>query len=169
MAESAHGRSRTCTRVGLGDRALGLVATKAGAYRLHADGAFTEGRMRVTAVIYDRFVSPSRGCLDMRLHACRTYAAQRGWTVAAEHVDTWDATLPDRSRPGLDAAVEGVRKAANDPSTDQAVLLVHNHGRLSHNPLDLAFWRQLVAVAGGIVATVERGGHLFDATLLRAQ
>jgi hypothetical protein len=40
--------------------------------------------------------------------------------------------------------------------TDSAVLLVFNHGRLSHDPLNLAIWRYRVEIAGGMVVTVEQ-------------
>lgn len=119
----------------------------------------------VVAVIYDRLAAPSRAWLNMRLEACREYAAERGWTVAAEHIDTGNDALHDRSRPGVDEALKDVQKAANDAASDQAVLLVFNFGRLSHDAMNLAMWRYRVDLAGGTVATVEDAGEITRATV----
>lgn len=135
------------------DDVIGAVGTPSGTYPLHADGTFGEGQERVTAVIYDRLATPSRAYLDVRLEACREYAAERGWRVAAECVDIGDDALHDRVRPGLDAALKEVEKAADKPVTDRAVLLVYNHGRLSHDAMNLAFWLYRVSGGGGVVVT----------------
>jgi hypothetical protein len=54
----------------------------------------------VTTVIYDRLATPSRAFLDVRLTACREYAAECGWSIVAEHTDTGEAALHDRTGPG---------------------------------------------------------------------
>lgn len=163
MPEITHGRSHPDDQ----DRReppadpLGVIVTASGAYPLHADGTFSEqGRVTVQTVIYDRLATPSRAYLEVRLEACREYAAERGWNVAAEHVDTGDAALRDLSRPGLDAALADVRKAADEPTTGRAVLLVHNHGRLSHDAMNLASWRYRVDMAGGETTTVEQADEI---------
>src|SRR6478609_3317033 len=80
------------------------------------------------AFIYDRHNTPASGVLLKRLQTCRGYAAERGWPVAGEWVDTGHVAL-STNRPQFDILVSkllGAHQLGDRP----VVCLVTEWGRL---------------------------------------
>lgn len=101
--------------------------------------------------IYDRCVTSRRKLLDHRLAVCREYAAERGWEVAGEWVDEWDVALTGAERPQLGALLRALGDAAR--TRRPVVCLVHDWGRLAHEPGWNSSMRYRIAQAGGWTET----------------
>jgi hypothetical protein len=103
------------------------------------------------AFIYDRCTTGHRELLDHRLAVCREYAAERRWDVAGAWVDEGDLALTGAQRPQMSALLRALADAAR---TNRAVVcLVHDWGRLAHEPGWNSSMRYRIAQAGGWTAT----------------
>jgi hypothetical protein len=102
-----------------------------------------------------RRTKPLAAWIGRRKHGGAAFAkpAKAG---ARKKGDIGDDALRGRDRPALAAALRQVQRAACEPATDRAVLLVSSEGRLSHDVMNLAGWRYRVERVGGTVVTADR-------------
>jgi hypothetical protein len=105
----------------------------------------------VLAFIYDRRTSPTIGVLNMRLGFCRLRAEEQGWEVAGEWVDQGDSAFADGHRLAFDQMLMAIRDATSRGR--EALCLVSEWHRLSHNEDVESAFRARVAAAGGYTAT----------------
>lgn len=113
-----------------------------------------DGTRFTAALVYDRLATPFRQRLDHRLALCRNHAASLGWRVVETYVDEGDDALSPKRRPGLNAALSDIERVSKGGSASRVILLIHDFGRLSHDPLNLSMWRHRTNCVGGSVVTV---------------
>ncbi|MDJ0340751.1 recombinase family protein [Streptomyces sp. H10-C2] len=102
------------------------------------------------AFFYDRHATPSTGILQVRLEACREYAAELRYEVAGEWIDRGDDALSDDRRPQFDAMLDALAGA----SVDRTVLcLINGWDRLSRDPGRCGHFRYRIHMAGGWTET----------------
>jgi hypothetical protein len=103
------------------------------------------------AFVYDRCTGDYRGLLAHRLAACRAYAAERGWQIAGEWVDSGDTAVTGAQRPEMSALLRALAEATRTGRT--GLCLVHDWGRLAHDPSWNASMRFRIGQAGGWTQT----------------
>ncbi len=112
------------------------------------------------AVLYCRVSRGETQTIDGQLQALRTWTAQRGWLVVAEHSDTVTGD-PGRRKghpPGLNAALHEVHLRKAD------VLVVYAADRLVRHPVPLLQLCDRVRAAGGHIASYTDGADLDTTT-----
>ena len=89
----------------------------------------------MNAIIYTRVSTPGQReegtSLETQMYACRTYAEDLGYTVAAEHIFQEQASGGDVNRPLLAQVRQLVREHLVD------ALIVYTPDRLSRHATDL--------------------------------
>lgn len=103
------------------------------------------------AFIYDRRFSPTVAILDLRLEACREYAAEMQWDVAGTWVDEDDDAMSDTRRPQFRKMIDAMRDAAG--TGRNVVCLIADWDRLTRNVHQSAVFRRDIASTGGYTAT----------------
>lgn len=104
------------------------------------------------AFIYDRHATPQRALLDLRVEACREYAADAGYEVAGVWVDEGDDALQGTTRPQFDALLEELAAAA--ATGRRAFCLVNGWDRLAHAEGSTAFQNRIQARGGWTVTAL---------------
>lgn len=110
-------------------------------------------RAPVLAFVYDRWITPTRGLLELRLGLCREYAAELQWEIAGEWVEEGDDAFQADDRPKFNELIDRMVEAHE--SGREVVCLVAEGHRLSRDPEVRSELRAKVRRAGGWTETVS--------------
>jgi hypothetical protein len=108
-------------------------------------------RLAPLAFIYDRHTTPQRAMLDLRVDACREYAALVGYEVANAWIDEGDGALDDADRPQFAVLLKQLGAAVRDGRI--ALCLVNNWDRLASDGVRCVAFQSRIRARGGWTAT----------------
>lgn len=103
------------------------------------------------AFIYDRHTTPNEQLLDLRVDACREYAALVGYDVEGVWIDEGDGALDDADRPQFAALLKQLGATVRDGRT--ALCLVNNWDRLASDGTRCVSFQSRIRARGGWTAT----------------